>query len=196
MVDLDEIEVVAAESAGNWKKFAEFVWSAGYDLEDRDQWAIFYTNNRDSRLQALSNAAAIEKELEPFTEDDDPDVMWEHHKHWAYGWANGYSVRVYKDGQITDAFRKHYEIQCSLSEHCVLDDRDYSKRELEATLENIEQSAYSLKHQYKVPEGWQLAVYKWLSDNNDSAIANNDDQGGYPDEDEIEAAFKALGYTE
>jgi len=76
----------------------------------------------------------------------------------------------------------------------VLDDEDYSRREYEATLENLPDAAWKLKNQYDLPEGWEGEVYGWLSENDSGAVENRDDQGGYPSEDQLRAAFEALGY--
>jgi hypothetical protein len=43
-------------------------------------------------------------------------------------------------------------------------------------------------------DGWEAEVYGWLSDNDPGAIENTDDQGGYPTQDQLRAAFEALGY--
>src|SRR5271166_3801136 len=73
----------------------------------------------------------------------------------------------------------------------VLNEEDYSNREYEATLENISDAAWRVKHEYTLPEGWESDVYSWLSDNRQSAVENRDDQGGYPEEDDLQAAFDA-----
>jgi len=86
------LEDAAREAAGNWKQFDCFVWDRERDLDDADQWAIFYSHPRDSGLLDLSNADAMAKELGPFTEGDDPDVMFETHNHWAVGHVDGFSA--------------------------------------------------------------------------------------------------------
>lgn len=75
------IEDAAREAAGNWERFTCFVWDRLHKLEDPNSWAIVYTHNRDSRLLDLSNADAIAKAMEPYTEGDDPDVVMESHSH-------------------------------------------------------------------------------------------------------------------
>ena len=92
--------------AGNWKRFTSFIWLRKCDLNDPDNWAIIYTHNRDSRLQ--SNANQIAQAMEPFTDGDDPDVVFESHNHWAVGHVDGFSIRVFRDGQITDAFKTYH----------------------------------------------------------------------------------------
>ncbi len=37
-------------------------------------------------------------------------------------------------------------------------------------------------------------MFSWLWDHRQRAVENRDDQGGYPEEDDLRAAFEALGY--
>ena len=103
-------------------------------------------------------------------------------------------IRVYRDGEITEAFKTYHDLMEQLDGYPILDEEDYSDREYEATLENITDAAWRVKHEYTLPEGWECDVYSWLSDNRQSAVENRDDQGGYPEEDDLRAAFDALGY--
>lgn len=192
---MSRIEDLAKEAAGNWKKFSCFVWFE--EPEDADKWCIVYTSNRDSGLLTVSNAAAIEKRLKPFLEADNPDIRSERHTHWACGYVDGYSIRVYgTNGEVTEVYQEWCNIQQELEGYPVLDDDDYSRREYEATLENIKDGLYQVDEadKDKLPEGWEREVYGWLSDNDSGAIENVDDQGGYPDEDELREALTALGY--
>jgi hypothetical protein len=189
------IEEAAQSIVGNWKRFQCFIWYRD-DIEDADNWAIIYTHNRDSGLLDLSNAGVIAKALEPFTEGDDPDVVFESHNHWAVGHVDGVSIRIFRDGQITDAFRKYHELAEAMANYPILDEEDYSNREYEATVENIADAAWRLKDDFELPEGWQYEVYGWLSDNDPGEIENRDDQGGYPSEESLQAAFDALGYQQ
>lgn len=185
----------AAQAAGNWRLFNCFAWHRAADLDDADHWAIIYSHNRDSGLLDQSNADAIRKALEPFTDGDDPDVVSEHHHHFACGWIDGFSIRVFRDGQITDAFRCYHELAQQMADYPVLDETDYSNREYEATLANIADAAWRLKHDYDLPDGWEGEVFSWFWDHNQRAVENRDDQGGYPSEDDLEEAFAALGYA-
>lgn len=185
----------ARQAAGNWRSFQSFCWHRRHDLDDPDQWAIFYTHHRDSGLLDQSNAAAIAKALEPFT-DDDPDVTFESHGHFLVGHIDGFSIRVIRGGEITEAFKVYHELVERMDHYPVLDESDYSEREYEATLENIGLSAHSLKHNYDLPEGWESEVFSWLWGHNQSAVENADDQGGWPSEDDLGKAFDALGYPE
>ncbi len=196
MTKLSEIDLepAANEAAGNWRDFSCFVWFRAKEVEDADDWAVIYTHHRDSGILDQSNAAVIAKALEQFTEGDDPDVVFESHSHWAVGHIDGFSVRVFKDGQITNAFRAYHNLAERMADYPVLDESDYSERELEATLENLPLAAWRLKDEFTLPEEWASEVYDWLSQYRDHAVENVDDQGGYPDEDDLEAAFAALGY--
>lgn len=127
-------------------------------------------------------------------EGDNPDVVPEHHSHWACGWIDGHSIRVFRDGDITDAFRAYHELAQRLADYPLLDEEDFSRREYEATLENIADAAWRLKRQFDLPDGWESQVFDWFWQHNQSAVENVDDQGGYPDEDELEEAFDSLGF--
>jgi hypothetical protein len=183
-----ELDLAAKEAAGNWQKFHDFCWYR--QPEDAEQWTIVYTRNRDSALLNQSNAAAIDKAMEPFTEGE--DVVSEHHSHWACGWVDGYAIRVYRDGQVTEAFKTYHGLSERMAQYPVLDDEDYSEREMEAALDNIKDAAWRLKNEYALPEDWESEVYRWLSDNDE--VENTDDTGFYPSDEQLLAAFKGLKY--
>ena len=188
-----DLQEAAELAAGNWKQFDSFVWYRN-DIEDADNWSIVYSQHRDSGLIDESNASVIEREMMTFTDGDDPDVVAERHDHWLVGWIDGFSIRVFKNGQITPAFRRYVELQNALEDYPILDEDDYSTREFEATVENIDDAAWRLKDDYELPEDWQHEVYGWLSDNDCGEIENRDDQGGYPSEESLRTAFDALGF--
>lgn len=189
------LEEAARKAAGNWRDFNSFVWFRDRELEDSEQWAIIYTSHRDSTLLDQSNAAAITEAMEPFTEGDDPDLVFESHSHWAVGHIEGFSLRVFdQNGEITPAFRAYHEFAERLADYPVLDDEDYSRRGYEATLENIADAACKVKQEYVLPDGWESEAYSWLSDNDPSEIEDKDDRGGYPSEESLRAAFDALGF--
>lgn len=144
MSELGELslEDAAAQAAANWQEYSCFVWGCADDLKRPEDWAIIYTHNRDSRLLDLSNAGVIDEALSPFTKGDNPDVVEEDHFHWAVGWIKGYSIRVYKRGRITKAFRAYHRLAQRMTDYPILDEEDYSERELEATLENIGDAAW------------------------------------------------------
>ena len=188
------VEDAASEASGNWQRFTCFAWDRARDLDDPDDWAIIYTHNRDSGQLDVSNADAIAKALTPFTEGEDPDLVFESHSHWAVGHVDGFSIRVFKDGEITDAFKTYHDLAERMAEYPILDESDYGEREYLATIENIAEAAWRLKREYELPEGWEGDVYSWLTDHRQRSVKNRDDWGGYPEEDDLRAAFGALGY--
>ena len=188
------LEDAAREAAGNWENFESFAWFRDDDIPDPENWAIVYTHNRDSDLLHQSNADAIAKEMKPFTGGDDPDVVMESHSQWAVGHVDGFSIRVYRDNEITDAFKSYHELVERLADYPVLDEEAYGRSECEATLTNIAEAAWRLKREYELPDGWESAVFSWVRDHNQSGIENRDDRGGYPEEDNLRAAFVALNY--
>lgn len=190
------LEEAANLAAGNHTKFECFGWFREKDLADPKNWAVIYHSHRNSGLLDQSNAAAIEAEVEQYTGNDGPDVVLESHDHFAFGHIDGLSIRVFRDGQITEAFGKYHEVAQRLADYPVLDESDYSRCEYEATLENVADAAWRLKNAYELPEDWENEVYRWLSNNDPGAIESRDDRGGYPNEDQLRAAFEALGYQE
>ena len=89
-----DAEDAAREAAGNWRSWTCFVWDREREIDDAENWSIVYTHNRDSGLLAQSNAAAIADVLRPFSETENPDVVFESHPHWAVGHVDGRARRV------------------------------------------------------------------------------------------------------
>ena len=190
------LEDAAAEMAGNWKRFDSFAWFRRRELNDPDAWAVIYTHHRDSGLLDQSNASVITKKLEPFTDGDDPDVVFESHSHWAVGHIDGFSIRVFKGGKITTAFQVYHSLAERQANYPILDESDYSQREYDATLADIADAAYRVRHEYALPDGWEGEVFSWFWDHKQRAVENLDDRGGYPSEDDLRDAFDALGYEQ
>jgi len=188
------LEDAARIAAGNWKRFSCFCWDRLQEINDPANRAIVYTHNRDSGLLAQSNAAAIADVLKPFSETDNPDVVFESHAHWAVGHVDGFSIRVYRDGEITHVFRTYHDLTERLAEYPILDESEYSEREHDVTLDNIVDAAWRLKGQFELPDGWESEVYSWLSDNRPGSVENRDDRGGCPSESDLRQAIDLLGY--
>lgn len=188
-----DIATLAKDAAGNWRKFRCFAWHRASDLEDADNWMIYYTSNRDSSLREQSNEAEIDKRLKRFTYGAHPSVVAERHNHWAVGYVDGYSIRVFdKRGRITKAFEEVYRIREVLADQLLLNEEEYSEREYNATLENYRSELYSLKGQ--LPDGWEAEVYSWFHDNGlELCTENRDDQGGYADKEQLLEALEDLG---
>jgi hypothetical protein len=190
---MPDITDIASEAAGNWREFGSFAWHD--EPDDADAWCIVYTRNRDSSLLANSNHDTIEKELRPLLDADDPDIRSERHSHWAWGWTEGYAIRVYRGEEVTDAFRKWVELRAAIEDCTILDSEDHSRREREATLENIAWEGGSLAND-AAPDDWAEHVWRWLWDNDQTALESADDQGAYPDRKQIGPALEALCWLE
>jgi hypothetical protein len=171
--------------AGNWKEFDSFCWHDQPD--DAEDFAIVYTVNRDSGLLAQSNAEQIAEALAPFPDDAIP----QRHRHWACGWIDGYAIRV-----GSEAWKVYTDLVARLEDYPVLDETDYSKREYDATLENIEREGHYANREdnFVLPANWASATWQWFWDNNQRAVENQDDNGGYPSEAQLQEAWRALGY--
>ncbi|MHB0958759.1 MAG: hypothetical protein ACYC0X_15560 [Pirellulaceae bacterium] len=192
--DSPELINAAKAAAGNWRKFESFGWSRISELDAPGSWTIVYTHHRDSRLLDQSNAAAFQQALRPYLDADDPDIIEEHHGHWAYGWVDGFAIRVFRDGKVTPVFRAYLEILARLENYPVLDEQDYSRREYEATMENFDSAVSGMRCEYQLPEDWKEEVFRWFWQHDQRAVENRDDSGGYPSEEQLESAFAALGY--
>lgn len=194
MVTTDLTEA-AKEAAGNWKRFHCFVWWREKEMNDADDWAIIYTDNRDSGLIDQSNAAVIREEMEPYSKGRNPSVVFERHSHWLVGHVDGFSIRVFRRGRITKAFRKYFELVQRIDEYPILDETDYSNREYESAFEGIELAAWRLERQFDLPNDWVSQVYDWLVENDEGQLENIDDQGAFPSEDSLREAFADLKFV-
>lgn len=189
----------AKELAGNWQHFESFWWARALDLNRPQDYAIVYTHSRDSDLLTLSNAEAISEILAPFFDknderpEDSPFIIGEHHGHWGVGHVDGYAILVYDENrQVTPVFEKFCEIQGRLSSYPVLDEEDFSRREYEATLRNIEEAGRGLVCE-DAPEDWPSQCFSWFWDNDQGAVECVDGGGGYPSDEEIRECLLDLG---
>jgi hypothetical protein len=186
----NDVEAAAVALTGNFRRFTNFAYFGDKDAS----WAIVYTHNRDSGLLDQSNAAAIAKALARFPDD----VVEICHSHWAVGYVDGFELRVYATGgAITPAFATYCELQARLDDYPVLDEDDYSEREREALYENVCQGLRMSPFYFSADEADAAAegVIRWLWNHDPGAIDNRDDQGGYPNDDELAKALEALGYS-
>ncbi|MEX1028114.1 MAG: hypothetical protein WD049_08945 [Candidatus Paceibacterota bacterium] len=193
-----ELDDAATEAAGNWQRWDSFAWFRASELDRPEDWCIYYSHNRESGLLDQSNAQQIAEALKPFidADTDDSDVIEEDHSHWAVGWIRGWSVRVYRDGEITQAFKVLHGLLERMAIYPILCEHHYGELDLKATYENIPLAAAGIADEYELPDDWSDDVCQWLSDNRPNALDNTDDQGGWPDEDDLRAAFDALGFEE
>ena len=168
------VEDTAKALAGNWRHFESFGWSSDAQPDDADQCAIFYLSNRDSGILDASNEACILEALKPYTGwMRDPidghtfDVETCSHGHWAVGHVDGIVIRVYRDGEITEAFRELHGLACALSDYPVLDDSDLSDREYEAENEAWGQAyggARNFRKALTALAPWHEALFNVMTD--------------------------------
>jgi len=182
----------AQELVGNWMKFQAFGWHPM--PEDAEKWCIVYTHNRDSGLLEQSNAKQIAEVMREYE-----DAIEESHRHWACGWVDGWSIRVYdSEGKITEAFKAYCDLQDRLEEYPVLDEEEYSRMEYEQTWENLESVVGQVwrgsDRDGDLPEGLTQEVWDWLWANEQRELEDRDGQGGYPSEESVERAIVALGH--
>lgn len=192
---VDFVNDKAQELCGNWKKFNSFGWNYDEEIPDLENWCIVYTVNRDSDLLTQSNAEEIYKRLLPYLETE--DIIEEHHGHWACGWVDGYSIRVIRldwdknsndvEKKYTLAFLEWCEIQLQLENYPVLNEENFFEKEFEDTLENIKIEGRSMIK--NTNDSWIYDVYKWLEENNPSAVEPRDGFGGYPSDYQIAEAL-------
>jgi hypothetical protein len=162
------------------------------DLPIGTTWSIGpVIQHRDSTLIEQANAIALRKELSEHPEFEN-DWLIERMNHWAVGWVAHLCFRaINEDGTATDIFQFLLDWQEMLEDYPLADEELYSQMETEATIENIEWvGGKFLKEDY--PDDWASQVYSWLWDNNQQAVDNIDDQGGYPSHEEMKEALKEL----
>lgn len=184
----------AREATGNWKKFKCF--SPASCIEDTD--TIITLSHRDERLLEQSNREAIEAALTEVSEQTNGDYHEMSSNHFAFG--HTYDVVMAPilktDSEhpaefVNPVFEKLFELQKQMEDYPCLDEEDYSRREYEATIENIK-SEFGSEISDKAPENWAKQVYSWLSDFDQEAVDNCDDQGGYPSSEQIRNAIAGI----
>lgn len=150
-------------------------------------WAITFSKSRDSGILEQANYDAVKGDLE---KQFPMDVSDERFTHFAVGWVDHLLVRMLdKHGKVTKAGVAALEWADRLESYPVADDEDYSRREFEATLENI-------KWEGGLDETTAQSVYDWFRENDQMALENVDEKGGYPSKEKIDKALKALGLME
>lgn len=185
-----DMQKAAQEFAGNWQQWRYFIWDYRHD-EHADQWGIWYTNNVSAGLIEESNQAQIEATFKAHHSDTENE-MWriEGHKHDVCGWLDCISVRVYgDDGAISPEFMTLCDIRNRLEAYPILNEDDYSQREYDATLANIESELRLAGIETNVQPA---DIFSWLWEHHQSSVESRDDRGGYPDGEAIQEAVDAL----
>jgi len=193
-----EYQKLAEEAVARYAPSAREARSFAYrgDLPLGKTWAYTFGMSRDSGLLEQSNFDVISQNLkEAFPED----VEIERSSHWAVGWMDQIAVHMLDDsGRATPAGRHVLDWKAKLLDYPVADEEHYSERQTEATFENIVSALGDVGFTRGDSKMKEVAgeVWQWFSDNNERALDDVDDQGGYPSEEETREALKDLDYFE
>ena len=190
-------EDFAEKFRGNWQHFDSFGWDRQWngDIQDPENWGIFYTGGRDSGIIAESNEQVIRTELQDFIGED---VLEEDHRHWAHGYVTGFSVRVYgDDGEFTPAFMVLYDLVQRVESYPLLDEDDYTQREHDEEIQYIENYGRPRGLEYidDLPDDWAHEVHCWLSDTH--YYFSHNDGGAYlhDGKEAMREALLTLGFA-
>lgn len=157
------------------------LWKAAsnYMGEEYPDYYVLLGRSRDSGLLEEANFEAALKRLG----GEKGGVKVARASHWVVGWVE--SILVHKDSK--KAVEKAQEIADDLEQYPVLDDDLYYQKENEAAIENIRGAGYK----YGLTENDADKILRWLEDN-DVNTESVDDQGYYPNDDDLERAVKAI----
>ncbi len=174
----------------------------GRTLEDPEDWVIVEPIGGDHDLLDQSNQHEFEEALSEVMNALDAqghgDVEMEYRNMRylfirAY-WPRGYFGPEQEGGEreLTPLFREYCRLMDRYSQYPVLSEEDHSRREYEATLENIVEVGRRFLRD-DAPDDWASQCFSWFWDNDQSAVESRDGGGGYPSDDEIQTALLALG---
>lgn len=156
------IDDYAQAFKGNWQRFGDFAWHTQYELDDPEEFGLYYYNNRDADVLEQSNAAYIKAEMAEFPE---ADCWLESHNHWAVGWVECVVVRVYQAEkyplEYTDAFKRLWAILQALTAYPILDEDDFSAREYDAQCDGITDACWRFDTT-DWPEDWVEQIWHKL----------------------------------
>ncbi len=157
------------------------------DLPLGKTWAMTFSMSRDSELLEVSNFESIQEDLEKRFRND---VTVERFSHWGVGWVDRIMVRMLEDnGNVTPAGIAVLEWRERLDDYPVADEEDYSRREYEATIENIQSAA-------SVTDDEAAHIYGWLGEHEEAELEMADDRGAWPSDESLHRAKLALGLEE
>lgn len=148
---------------------------------------------RDSDLLAESNADALEKHLEEDYPELGDDWYVTSCDHWGPGWVDHLSFRVLEPDGVTptkiyDVLKDWYD---RLADYPIADESDFSRREYEATLENIRSEGQSSVRN-DPPEDWCEQIFGYLWDHAPREMEASGCNGAYPSRAAVEKAMEAL----
>jgi len=179
-VTKEDVEALARETCGNWKKFESFGWHS--KPEDPGNWTIMYPCIKDSSITQTVNGEILCEEMQKFEDD----VMVQSHKHWASGWLTALCVRVYEKknpSKVTGAFKRLCEFMFTLHEDCTCLDEDRFNEACRAqSLDNIRWIVGDMVKD-DAPEDWPEKLLDKMLDEEEELQRSEDDS--YWPEDEL-----------
>lgn len=196
-IDVSDVVVDPSEIEAAFERPRDAIlWSNHPADEDPEHWVLGpMLRTRDSGLMAESNYEMLLKYL-----DEDKTIRddWQITRlgHWGPGWVEYLSYRALnKDGTPSKMFKVVKKWFDALADYPLADEEDHSRREYEATLSNICDAGRRYLAD-DVPDGWEAQVFSWFWDHDQRAVEPHDDQGGYPDDEQIKKALIALDYID
>ena len=150
--------------------------ASNYMGEDYDDYYVVYTTSRDADLLGQSNWNAMLEKLENM---DGVEVI--RASHWAVGWVE--FIIVHED--FEDALMEADNLIAQLNEYPVLDEEDWSQREFDDTIENIQIEG-------RIGEADARKVFSYLWEHDQREVEAVDGFGGYPSEESINKAMLYL----
>ena len=169
-------------------------------------WPEYYVvsgQHRDSGILDQSNFNVTEQRLAPWddTEVNALDHAWTTTtaSHFLVGWVD--TIYVHQDAPV-ELLAEAAEVIESLENYPILDEEDYSRREMEAAEAGIAQAFDA----YQSPEPWLDVYYRTLSPwahakvleqlvtwfSEYRGLSSSDDTGFYPSDDELTEALEAI----
>lgn len=153
----DALEIVA--KAKEERHQSDFGYRG--DLPIGETWAWTIARSRDSDQLEESNFDTISNDM---MNRFPGDVQIERFSHWAVGWTERLAVKMLdKKKKVTKAGKGIIDWRRKLESYPVADEEEFSKREFEQTLENIQNEA-------SISEEEASLVYRWLSRNKPGAL--------------------------
>lgn len=167
------------------------------DLPIGETWSLGpVIRTRDSNLLDSSNANALEAALENIREFQD-EYQIVHAGHWAVGWVDHLAFHaVDENREPTQIFKWILGWFDALGEYPVANDEDYSRRQHEVLIKDINDAGHRIEEGGPTEEtGWEESVREWLEENgshNARRSLEDPENWGVRPED-VEQALRALG---
>ena len=173
-----DVSNFVARGNESWKPdyLEKWEYASNYIGEDYSDYYVVYGRSRDSDLLTQSNWDQLEEEF-----DGKEGVEIIRSGHWAGGWVE--TILIHEDAE--DMLMKADDFAKQLSEYPVLDEEDFTNKEYESTIENIQS-------QQSMDDETAREVFSWLWDHDQGEVEAMDGGGGYPSKEAIDKAIEDL----